>query len=618
MPTQELASKDDRHVKVLAVDSVTGAVLTSVHHSDCSSAADSIDGNLPLDTDTFEQKQNNSLQMNIGDDVIDEISPVISSTNDTVTGDSVVQLNPHQFQEIVASSTLNLASPQVIVVDANNRNSLLGKRPISGNGNQPSVTNKIIITKLPNSSQVQTVIASQSANILQGTSVVSTNPHTPTKTITLSQHGIVSPLKGVSMAQVAGAPKVPISKLPLSPAKTPTKITMIPRSPQRIAPANIAQTLLNNNSVGSSSSTITLSPSKIIKQPGTIQKPVQPSISGATVVTIPRPASAQAGVRQPVAAGNKFHYIRLANPASSAPVARGQLIAVTAGTSGQPGAQPMKITLPAHSVPQLVTSRPGGTALQRIILPAAPNQVSIRPAPGNTLPGAQLIRTTLAPTGTGLQQISTGGATTFLSTGSTGPQGVQGFALVPASYLSQLQGQLQLKPATVATPPASQTLANQASSRLEKSSSASYQPIAPSGQTKTQAKIMCNSSCKCVGCKNFEESPERKTLMHLADAAEVRVQQQTAAKSKLSSQISDLPTRPPPSGSGERLPFSFVTSEVVEATCACLLAQAEEGERQKMPHVVQERMVIEEFGRCLLQIIESANRTKAPDPDDTG
>ncbi|XP_052765181.1 protein lin-54 homolog isoform X1 [Mya arenaria] len=727
MPTQELASKDDRHVKVLAVDSVTGAVLTSVHHSDGSSAADSIDGNLPLDTDTFEQKQNNSLQMNIGDDVIDEISPVISSTNDTVTGDSVVQLNPHQFQEIVASSTLNLASPQVIVVDANNRNSLLGKRPISGNGNQPSVTNKIIITKLPNSSQVQTVIASQSANILQGTSVVSTNPHTPTKTITLSQHGIVSPLKGVSMAQVAGAPKVPISKLPLSPAKTPTKITMIPRSPQRIAPANIAQTLLNNNSVGSSSSTITLSPSKIIKQPGTvtvIQKPVQPSISGATVVTIPRPASAQAGVRQPVAAGNKFHYIRLANPASSAPVARGQLIAVTAGTSGQPGAQPMKITLPAHSVPQLVTSRPGGTALQRIILPAAPNQVSIRPAPGNTLPGAQLIRTTLAPTGTGLQQISTGGATTFLSTGSTGPQGVQGFALVPASYLSQLQGQLQLKPATVATPPASQTLANQASSRLEKSSSASYQPIAPSGQTKTQvpsadasggarqrkpcnctksqclklycdcfangefchncncnncannldheedrsraikqclernplafhpkigkgragekdrrhnkgcnckrsgclknycecyeAKIMCNSSCKCVGCKNFEESPERKTLMHLADAAEVRVQQQTAAKSKLSSQISDLPTRPPPSGSGERLPFSFVTSEVVEATCACLLAQAEEGERQKMPHVVQERMVIEEFGRCLLQIIESANRTKAPDPDDTG
>ncbi|MEQ2197912.1 Protein lin-54, partial [Xenoophorus captivus] len=60
------------------------------------------------------------------------------------------------------------------------------------------------------------------------------------------------------------------------------------------------------------------------------------------------------------------------------------------------------------------------------------------------------------------------------------------------------------------------------------------------------AKIMCSSICKCVGCKNFEESPERKTLMHLADAAEVRVQQQTAAKTKLSSQISDLLMRTTP------------------------------------------------------------------------
>lgn len=41
--------------------------------------------------------------------------------------------------------------------------------------------------------------------------------------------------------------------------------------------------------------------------------------------------------------------------------------------------------------------------------------------------------------------------------------------------------------------------------------------------------------------------------MHLADAAEVRVQQQTAAKTKLSSQISDLLTRTTPvitSGAG--------------------------------------------------------------------
>ena len=63
---------------------------------------------------------------------------------------------------------------------------------------------------------------------------------------------------------------------------------------------------------------------------------------------------------------------------------------------------------------------------------------------------------------------------------------------------------------------------------------------------------MCSNLCKCVGCKNFEESPDRKTLMHLADAAEVRVQQQTAAKSKLSSQIAELPPRPAAPSGGER------------------------------------------------------------------
>ncbi|XP_038647610.1 protein lin-54 homolog [Scyliorhinus canicula] len=127
-----------------------------------------------------------------------------------------------------------------------------------------------------------------------------------------------------------------------------------------------------------------------------------------------------------------------------------------------------------------------------------------------------------------------------------------------------------------------------------------------------EAKIMCSSICKCIGCKNFEESPERKTLMHLADAAEVRVQQQTAAKTKLSSQISDLLTRTTPAvaSGGGKLPFTFVTKEVAEATCECLLAQAEEGEKNSQAKAVTERMILEEFGRCLMQIINSAGKAK--------
>ncbi|XP_062837640.1 protein lin-54 homolog isoform X2 [Anolis carolinensis] len=128
-----------------------------------------------------------------------------------------------------------------------------------------------------------------------------------------------------------------------------------------------------------------------------------------------------------------------------------------------------------------------------------------------------------------------------------------------------------------------------------------------------EAKIMCSSICKCIGCKNFEESPERKTLMHLADAAEVRVQQQTAAKTKLSSQISDLLTRPAPvlTSGGGRLPFTFVTKEVADATCDCLLAQAEQAEKAGQSKAAAERIILEEFGRCLMRIINSAGKSKS-------
>ncbi|XP_068608938.1 protein lin-54 homolog [Brachionichthys hirsutus] len=128
-----------------------------------------------------------------------------------------------------------------------------------------------------------------------------------------------------------------------------------------------------------------------------------------------------------------------------------------------------------------------------------------------------------------------------------------------------------------------------------------------------EAKIMCSSICKCVGCKNFEESPERKTLMHLADAAEVRVQQQTAAKTKLSSQISDLLMRTTPviSSGGGRLPYTFVTKEVLEATCECLLEQAKKAEQTQQPQAEAERLILEEFGHCLMRIISSAGKAKA-------
>lgn len=59
-----------------------------------------------------------------------------------------------------------------------------------------------------------------------------------------------------------------------------------------------------------------------------------------------------------------------------------------------------------------------------------------------------------------------------------------------------------------------------------------------------------------------------------------------------------------------RLPYTFVTKEVAEATCECLLEQAEQSEKVNRSQAAAERMIIEEFGQCLMRIINSAAKAK--------
>lgn len=52
--------------------------------------------------------------------------------------------------------------------------------------------------------------------------------------------------------------------------------------------------------------------------------------------------------------------------------------------------------------------------------------------------------------------------------------------------------------------------------------------------------------------------------------------------------------------------YSFVNTDVAEAACSCLIAQAEESEHQNLNDDDIETFVIEEFGRCLIEIINTA------------
>lgn len=655
------------------------------------------------------------------------------------------------------------------------------KRPLPATGS--NVITKVIITKNPTSGQPQafpagnntqtfTLTSLPSSTSVSVNSVISSSSFaqsvTPTKTVTLTSQGILSPVKTV-IATIPGTStaKVVPYRIPISPSKTPTKITMIPmpKSPNKstLNPTNITVLSRALNSLAQSGN-VTLkpgSPSKVIIKQGPAptgsaltlktqslpniapqaaptMRPTQmvQSIRPPNVVQSARPpaqnlrpvALSTAGNVQPVQVpGTRFHYVRLVTPvtvtssqtttlAVSKPSASFPKItpapknAIPITMTATPQTNQLKITLPIQqNTPLAPKPTPQGT--HRIILPATSTNVTVQ---GTTVTSLAPIQPAPSVSIQNVSQLPPG--TTILSANNANIQGLQGFALVPASYVTQLQQQMnkpQVAQATLPPPPPRQTRdyvpiasIDPAITQYTVSRNAPTQngptleatgarPRKPCNCTKSQclklycdcfangefcqncnctncannleheeerskaikscldrnpqafhpkigkakdvegnrrhtkgcnckrsgclknycecyeAKIMCSNFCKCIGCKNFEESPERKTLMHLADAAEVRVQQQTAAKTKLSSQISCVPSRPPTApASGERLPFALITSDVAEATSACLLAQAEEAERMKMPAVVQERMVIEEFGRCLMQIIDSANRTR--------
>lgn len=56
-------------------------------------------------------------------------------------------------------------------------------------------------------------------------------------------------------------------------------------------------------------------------------------------------------------------------------------------------------------------------------------------------------------------------------------------------------------------------------------------------------------------------------------------------------------------------PYNFITQEVIEASIQCMLAQAEDCKKSGKSVEETELRVIEEFGRCLVEIISFSIKT---------
>lgn len=140
-----------------------------------------------------------------------------------------------------------------------------------------------------------------------------------------------------------------------------------------------------------------------------------------------------------------------------------------------------------------------------------------------------------------------------------------------------------------------------------------------------EAKIACSSNCKCLGCRNVED----RTTIDIIDVAKIahnfgrgiatkrpyeyldQVKSYTTSSATGLNQINqqihhlddNIQQQPP-----IKQPYNFITQDVVDATIQCMTAQADECQKSFISPKQTERMILEELGRCLVEIIDFSIR----------
>ncbi|CAH8619384.1 unnamed protein product [Schistosoma intercalatum] len=143
-----------------------------------------------------------------------------------------------------------------------------------------------------------------------------------------------------------------------------------------------------------------------------------------------------------------------------------------------------------------------------------------------------------------------------------------------------------------------------------------------------EAKVRCSNMCRCQGCRNVEDRIQRH--LQLPPVHSIKEKPHLSGRSTCmgiqdpvynkNNQI-ELPQINPVFDQASHpsmlnltcghfyensiLSSRLFTLEVVEAACSCILVQLKEAKYKNFPLFIQEKIVIEEFGRCLIQILES-------------
>lgn len=117
-----------------------------------------------------------------------------------------------------------------------------------------------------------------------------------------------------------------------------------------------------------------------------------------------------------------------------------------------------------------------------------------------------------------------------------------------------------------------------------------------------EAKIACSSNCKCIGCRNVEDTMEKKSVKPL-NSLETGTLSPQPIPSPYNLTNDVYHALRPKKATNTKQAFNYITTPVIEASTTCLLALCnnEDIEQDKEECTKQ---ILEEFGRCLEEIIQ--------------
>lgn len=110
--------------------------------------------------------------------------------------------------------------------------------------------------------------------------------------------------------------------------------------------------------------------------------------------------------------------------------------------------------------------------------------------------------------------------------------------------------------------------------------------------------------CKCVDCKNSDENCSNLNSAVMGSGKTASAIKRAAAAMDGEPRFKATEDDDPP----PKAPYNFMTADVVDATVQCMMAQADECQQNGVSYRNTERLILEEFGRCLAEIIDFSTK----------